>query len=321
MSHAYHVIVLISKFSTNMDVQHVSGGCAFSESSLGFQTRQQELSALQFDFPNKRTISTGHNSEIAISEERRLPQPSHLSWTLPQKRTNQSLTSRRFKDAEESHPRTFSGIHSSKRLKGPISSPLPRPSLLGDNVVTTGLSQPLPYIPRDQLDFERPRTLRSPFEYTQEPVTSQFDPSEKTDVQQFDPNRPVVSEKPSGYVYAPVYPSGKADQRIEAHRRPPRRQLSYGDPPSRPQPKSLHKTTGSRELRQKAERHAEDYNLAFWLDGTLNTSATRHSHSEPIRSKTRYWLGLSEREDIIQEAVSGLKLARIVEVITEVTHS
>lgn len=327
MSHSNHVIVLIQNL--NMDVQHISRKHAFSETSLPLLTSQQELSAFQFDFPagtNSSAVHTGHNDRTTIVEERSYPQPPHLSLTLPQKRPNHSLISGRVGDLEESHPGVFSGVYPAKRLKGLIPPPLPSRLSSCNSVVTTGLSQPsLDFselnivsleradpaeVTGDRLNSDRPKILRSPFEYTPELVNSQSDPIAEKDIQRFDPNRRVRSGKSSGYTYyAPTNPFDKTTQTLDTLRRVPHRQLSYGgDSPSKPGPRSLHKTTGSRELRHDAERDAEDYDLGSWSDTTFNASAARPCYSESTRSKARLWLDLSEEKVNIQEAVSMQKL-------------
>ena len=308
---------------SNMDARHISRDYPFSESSLTLLTSQQDSSAFKFDFPagtNSRPSSTEHNRTTVVGE-RSYPQPLHLLWTLPQKRSNQTLASGRFGDPEESHPRAISGIYSAKRLKGRITPPLPnacnnvvtisRPllDLSEAKTVSSVQADPAEAASGKQLDFDRPKTLRSPFEYTQGLLTiSQVDSTANNDIQRFDPNRPMSSEDSSAYIlYAPSNPSDKINQTLDANRRVPRRQLSYGDPPSKPGPRTLHKSTGSWELRHDAERHAEEHDLDSWSDSTSNASAARSDHSEPIRSKPRLWLDLSEEKDKIQEAVSILK--------------
>lgn len=307
-----------------MDVQHISRECAFSESSLTLLTSQQGLSAFQFDFPagtNSRAISNGHNDRTKTVEERRCPPHAPSPLTLPQKRSNHSLISGRIGDVEESHPKAFTGSYSAKRLKGPFTPPLPGSLSACNSVVTFGLSRPLLDLSEvdtvsrdsdlaeaigDQLDSDRLKTLRSPFEYTPELVNPQIDTTANNDIRRFDPDRSEGSEKISRYIYyAPTNPSDKTNQTLDAHRRVPHRKLSYGgDPPSKPRPRFLHKTRASRELRREAERDAEDYGLDSWSDSTLSASAARPYRSERIRSKPRLWLDLSEDNDKIQEAVS-----------------
>ncbi len=305
-----------------MDVQRISREYTFSDSNPALLTNRQDPSAFQFNFPagtNSRPVSTRHNNWTTVVEEQSYPQPLHRLWTLPQKRSNQSLASGRVGDPEGSHPRVFSGNYSAKRLKGPNTPPIPSPC---SNVVT--ISRPLLDLSEaktvssqqadpaeatsNQLDFDRPKTLRSPFEYTQGLVNSgQPDPTANNEDQRFEPNRPMRSKNSSAYIYyAPTNPSDKTNQTLDAHRRVPRRQLSYGDPSSKPGPRILHKSTGSWELRHDAERDAVDYDLDSWSDSTSNASAARPYHSEPMRSKPRLWLDLSEEKDKIQEAVSIL---------------
>ena len=317
-----------SSGQNNMDVQRISRGCNFPESSHTLLTKQQGLYALQFDFPagtNGRPSSTGHNPS-AVVKERSYSQTPHLLWTLPQKRSNQSLTSERFGDLE-AHPRASSGIYSAKRLKGPTTAPLPGPPSSYDSAITTSFSRPFldffdsetvsperaapAEFPGDQLDFDRSKALRSPFEYTQRLVTSHVDPNAKKDIQRLDPNETAPGEKSSRYIYyAPTNCYNKPDQASEVPRKVPNRQLSYGDPSREIAPRCLHKTKGSRELRHEAERHAEDYNLQLCSDSTFDASAARPYHSQRTWSKPRLWLDLSEQEDTIQEAVRIMKQTR-----------
>ena len=311
-----------------MDVQHISRGCNFTASSHTWLTNQQGLYAFQVDFPtgmNGRPSSTGQKPS-AVVKERSYSQSPHLLWTLPQKRSNQSLTSERFGDLE-AHPRVSSGIYSAKRLKGPTTAPLPDPPSSYDSSNTTRLSRPFLNLfdsktvspersapaefPGDQLDPDRPKALRSPFKYTQRLVGSHVDPNAKKDIQRRDANETEHSEKSSRYIYyAPTNCYNKPDQAFGVHRRVPSRQLSYGDPSREIAPRCLHKTKGSWELRHEAERHAEDYNLELCSDSTLDASAARPYHSKGNWSKPRLWLDLSEQDDTIQEAVSIMKQTR-----------
>ena len=311
-----------------MDVQRISRGCNFTESSQTWLTNQQGLYALQVDLPtgmNGRPSSTRQNPS-AVMKERSCSQSPLVLWTLPQKRSNQSLTSERFGDLE-AHPNASSGIYSAKRLKGPTTAPLPDPPSSYDSAYTTRLSRPLldsfdsetvsperaapPEFPGDQLDPDRPKALRSPFEYTQRLVTSHVDLNAKRDIQRRDANETMHSEKSSRYIYyAPTNCYNKPDQAFGVHRKIPNRQLSYGDPSREMAPRCLHKSKGSWELRHEAERHAEDYNLEMCSDSTLDASAARPYHSKGKWSKSRLWLDLSEQEDTIQEAVSIMKQTR-----------
>ena len=240
---------------------------------------------------------------------------------MPHESSNQSSILGRVGDPEQFSPRLFSGIYSANRLKGPITPLLSKPIASCGDVVTTGSSRPLldfseakTALPErvayaeatdDQQESDPPKILRSPFEYTQDLVTSRIYPTANISSQRIDPNGPLRSGKSSGYIYfAPTNPSDKTNKASDAHRRVPRRQLSYGDPLSKPGPRSLHKSTGSWELRQEAQRHAEDCNTESRSDSTLNASATNPYLSEPARSKSRVWLDLPEQKHEIQEAVS-----------------
>ena len=305
-------------FQSNMNTQHISREYAFSKPSLTLLTTQQELRPFPLSFPagtKNGPARTDHNNRTTV-EERSYRQPPRLLWSLPQKRPNQSQTSEGVEDPDEVHPRAFSGIYSAKRLKCPATPPLTSPISSCNSVVTTGLSRPLlnlldaktmltereDHADDDQLESNCLKTLRSPFEYTQELVTSHTDPIAKDGT---DPHRPLRNGNTPGYIYfAPTNPSDKANQALDTHRMVPRRQLSYHGPASNPGPRPLHKSTGSGGLRHDAKQHAEDNSIESRSYSTPNASVARPYDSESIRSKPRPLLDLSEHKDEIQEAVS-----------------
>ena len=309
----------------NMDTQQLSRKYSFSKSSLTLPTAQQEFRTFQSSTPvgtNGRPVRTGHSDRITVVEKQSNSQLSHLSWSLPQKRSNQNPSLGRVAGLEESDTRAFSGVYSTKRLKGPITPPLSSPVASCNRVAASGLSRPFLDTSEakiqsleqmdsidatdDLLGFRHPNCLQSPFAYTQDPVTRRINRTAKNCIQRIDHNEPMSSKNSSGYFYfAPANSSDKTNQALDAPHMVPRRQLSYVDPPSKPRPRSLHKSTGSWELRHEAKRHTEDCNIQPRSDSTL---IARPYHSEPIRSKPRLWLDLSEQKDEIKKAVSISKL-------------
>lgn len=188
---------------SKMDIQHVSRD---PKSSFTLLTTRQESPAVPFRSPastNNGPVRTRHNNRTTIVENRSYPQPSRLLWSLPHKRSNQSSTSGRFGDPEEFSPRAFSGIYSAKRLKGPATPPLSNSISSCNDVITTGFSRPLldlseakTLLPErvayakaidDRFESDRPKILRSPFEYTQDLVTSRITATATTDNQRTDP--------------------------------------------------------------------------------------------------------------------------------------
>ena len=305
-----------------MDTQQLSKKSSFSGSSLTLSTAQEESRAFQSSPPVGTNVRIGHSDKTTVAENRSNSQHSRLLWSLPQKRSIQNPSSGRVGGPEESDTRAFSGVYSTKRLKGVIKPPLSSPVASCNCVAASSLSRPLLDISKaktqsleqvdsaeatdDLLGFGHPKCLQSPFEYTQDPVTRRINQSAKNCIQRIDHNEPLCSGNSSGYFYfAPTNPSDKTNQALDAAHKVPRRQLSYVDPPSRPKPRSLHKSAGSSELRHEAKRHAEDCNIQPRSDSTL---IARPYHSEPIRSKPRLWLDLSEQSDEIKKAVSISKL-------------
>ena len=304
-----------------MDTQQLSKKPSFS-SSLTLPTAQQESRAFQSSPPIGTNVRTGHSDRTTVVENRSNSQHSRLLWSLPQKRSIQNPSSGRVRGPEESDTKAFPRVYSTKRLKGVNEPPLSSPVTLCNCVAASSLSRPLRDISEaktqsleqvdsaeatdDLLGFGHPKCLQSPFEYTQDPVTRRINQTAKNCIQRINHNELLCSGNSSGYFYfAPTNPSDKTNQPLDAAHMVPRRQLSYVDPPSKPRPRSLHKSAGSWELRHEAKRHSEDCNIQPRSDSTL---IARPYHSEPIRSKPRFWLDLSEQSDEIKKAVSISKL-------------
>lgn len=304
-----------------MDSQQLSRKSSFSGSFLTLPTAQRKSCAFQSSAPvgtNGRPVRTGHSDRTTVVENRSNRQHSRLLWSLPQKNPNQNPSLGMVGGPGQSDTRAFSGVYATKRLKGPTTPPLSSPVASCDRVAASGLSRPLLNISEantqslervdsaeatnNRLGIAHPKCLQSPFEYIHDPVARRISQTPRNYIQRIDHNEPLRNENSSGYFYfSPSNPSDKANQALDAPHMVPRRQLSYVDPPSKPRPRSLHKSTGSRELRHEAKRHAEECNIQLRSESTLTA---RPYHSEPIRSKPRLRLDLSEQKDEIKKAVS-----------------
>ena len=302
-----------------MDTQQLSRKRSFSGSFLALPTAQQKSRAFHSSAPvgtNSRPVRTGHSDRTTIVETRSNRQHSRH---LCQKTSNQNPSLGRVGGPGQSDTRAFSGA--TKRLKGLTTPPLSS-RISSSNRIAASVSRPLLNISEantqslervdsaeatdNLLGIDHPKCLQSPFEYTHDPVTRRINQTAKNCIQRIDHNEPLSSENSSGYFYfALTNPSDKAKQALDAPHIVPRRQLSYVDPPSKPRPRSLHKSTGSRELRHEAKRHAEECNIQLRSESTLTAGPY---HSEPIRSKSRLRLDLSEQKDEIKKAVSISKL-------------
>ena len=308
-----------------MDTQQLSRKRSFSGSFLTLPTAQQKSRAFHSSAPvgtNGRPVGIGHSDRTTVVENRSHRQYSRHLWSLRQKNSNQNPSMGRVGGPGQSDTKAFSGVYATKRLKGLTTPPLSSPVSSCNRIAASGLSHPLLNISEantqslervesaeatdNLLGIDHPKCLQSPFEYTHDPVTRRINQTAKNCIQRIDHNEPLSTENSSGYFYfAPINPSDKAKQALDAPQIVPRRQLSYVDPHSKPKPRSLHKSTGSRELRHEAKRHAEECNIQLRSESTLTA---RPYHSEPIRSKSRLRLDLSEQKDEIKKAVSISKL-------------
>ncbi len=83
----------------------------------------------------------------------------------------------------------------------------------------------------------------------------------------------------------------------------PRRQLLYGEALSTPEPRWLHRSKGSMELRNKADRLSLDIDRVLRLHDAPKVSALKPFNSEPSRRDPRLWTNVPEDGDSIEEAV------------------
>lgn len=143
-------------------------------------------------------------------------------------------------------------------------------------------------------DFSKP--LLSPIRLTPPPELQVWDRAY---------SEPRINyNRPSTYLfYPPRNPAENTTEASEFHRNIPRRQLHYGEPIRTPKPKSLHRATGSSELRRRADWKTDDNEFGCWLEGSLKASTTRPWFSEPARSKSWLWHDLVEEGEMIGEAV------------------
>lgn len=143
-------------------------------------------------------------------------------------------------------------------------------------------------------DFSKP--LLSPIRLTPSPESQVWD-------RVYSEPSPKDNGSSTYLFYPPRNPADRTIQASDFHRNIPRRQLYYGEPVRTPKRKSLHRATGSHELRRRAGWKTDDDRFGSWSKGSLKASVTRPWFSEPARSKPWLWLGLVEEGEVIGEAV------------------
>lgn len=92
----------------------------------------------------------------------------------------------------------------------------------------------------------------------------------------------------------------------------------YQEPPGSQHQKSLHRTTGSRELRRSAGSHQAGRDCTPWVDqiiratecaGSYQVNHDTNSYGPPRRhGRPRLWLDASKNEERIEEAVSWVNM-------------
>lgn len=235
-------------------------------------------------------------------------QPSWPLLTLPLKRSIHNLAAKNFHDVGEIPIVPTSSFDGVKRMTEATTLPSLDHQLSQKTTTQLGIleSSPEPITTGGRLfdstlnddigssDFSKP--LLSPIRFT---------PPGELKVPDLAPSGPDErTNEPSAYrFFPPTNPADKIPSGFDLHRDVPRRRLFYDEPTSTPTSKSLHRATGSHELRRKAGRETEDDKFDTWLKENVKASAIRPYFSEPARSKPRLWLDLAEEGEKIEEAV------------------
>ena len=308
------ILVVDSSFSMNVHSTFLYG---LNRST--FPLPSKILSSNQDEYRSvSRSIDTCHGRDLrsTLAERRSCPHPAPL--ILPRKRSIRSLAPEYTQDVQTSRSSSSPPYRSVKRTK---EAALPLLSLQSvDTIEDTvdGPSSPLesPRTPEDRTtgrahsasidsnrEFTSAKPLRSPIRFIPGFHAHNTAITSTTPTKTPEHKSSSVSEKSRYRYYGPTNPSDQVERFSPGCGRVPRRQLSYGDP----KPWSLHRATGSQELRLKAGLEADNYDSFYWSDNTavgLNTVKPKEWYSEPTRPKPRLWLDLVDDGEPIEEAVS-----------------
>ena len=107
--------------------------------------------------------------------------------------------------------------------------------------------------------------------------------------------------------YPPTNPSKRSHRCSRTHDGGPYRRLSYGAPPSTPDPRVFHKITESPDPRHKASLHVKENSYLCSYNQSHEAIQAKSWIYEPSQAEPRLWLDLAEDEEI-QEMVSLLSL-------------
>ena len=273
----------------------------------------------------KDHISTQSNIPIALSrndrgsailastiaERRCCLQPPILLLTLSKKRPIRNVVSQHSLDEQYTYTNQDSSVPLAKRMKEPSTPIAPTRLSSSDsedalNLLTQRRSTQLrehegnaseqQAADAEPLEVQRSKVLLSPIslnaqieeDHVASTITKTIVAASQSKYQYYPPTNPFNGHRP----YAQLYCAG------------PSRQLSYGEPTIHPKPRSLHKATGSAELRQDATCSSQHNGSSSWFDDEDSAPLPRPWHSEPQPPKARLWLDLTGGEGHIEEAVS-----------------
>ncbi|KAL2037927.1 hypothetical protein N7G274_009402 [Stereocaulon virgatum] len=282
-----------------------------------FSLPSKILSSNQDEYRSvSRSIDTCHGRDLrsTLAERRSCPHPAPL--ILPRKRSIRSLAPEYTQDVQASRSSSSPPYRSVKRTKDAV---LPWPSLQSADTIedtADGPSSPLelPKTPEDRTtgrahsasidsdrEFMSAKPLRSPIRFIPGFHAHNIAITSTIPIQTPEHKFSSVSEKSRYRYYGPTNPSDQVERFSPGCGRVPRRQLSYGDP----KPWSLHRATGSQELRLKICSEADNPDSFYWSGNTavgLNTVKAKDWYSEPMRPKPRLWLDFVDGGEPIEEA-------------------
>ncbi len=249
----------------------------------------------------------------ALAERRSLMAASNL--ILSRKRSIRSLVSEQVQNAQASDARPPSPSRPSKRTKEPRTPLSPAPQHLRDHESADDPPRPLlqslgpakAYAEEQEacINYQSQpaslRTLSSPIKF--EGSLESFGTKPDQDSMDYS----ALGDQ-SKYLYYPPINSSEGVQPVSRlHDSGLYRRLSYGEPPSSPDWRVFHKTTGSRDLRRKARLHVKDNNY-FSLDHQSPEAIQAKTwNSESSQPKPKLSLDLAEGEEI-EEMVSLISL-------------
>jgi hypothetical protein len=257
-----------------------------------------------------RSIRGDHKFGSTLAERRSCSQPPRL-LLASKKRSIRSVASELALDGQCPYSRYSLSLPLAKRIKEPLTAPstidLPlddgekipnhlisqKPSQLSDDETTLSEHR---VADGHKIEPNHSKALLSPINLNAQIVKYRLD---STTTESIEP--PNGSEY---HYYPPTNPSDGHATFAQWHGTGPRRQLSYGEPINHSKPRSLHKSTGSTELRREAGWSLEYNNCGSWFDDESIAPAIKPWYSEPPRPKPRLWLDLAEDGGQIEEAVS-----------------
>ena len=239
-------------------------------------------------------------------KERIEPWPLRPSLSLPQKGPNDSLIRECPEDVQRpSSKQYFLPKSPSFSSLGSLSSSSESVEVQVLHHKKSLISEKDPTARHQTFAINCTNDLLSPIKFTpqlsaEEPHLGGSEPAQNPA-----PTSPKYSDQLPRYIYYP--PKNPYDQPrhvFDCHRQVPQRQLSYGEPMSKPRPRSFHRNTAGPELRRKAGWNPKDNECGSWMDGSLKASAVRPWYSEPTRAKPSLSLDPAEEGENIGEAVS-----------------
>ncbi len=288
-------------------------GCNPTALCLSRQTLSQEANTGDLPFEDwnrsdERVYSESNGLDYTLVEQRTKIQTSWPLVPLPLERSIHNIAANQSRDEEQTSLVPTSPFNSFKSLKETATLPLlPIQSPAKVTSPEESLKSSPTSTPADvrltQRDYNDDTTSIDPSKPLLSPI--RFSPPPESKVQDLASSGPSPKGNgPSTYVfYPPRNPADITSQASDSHRNIPRRQLFYGEPMRTPKPKSLHRTTGSIELRHRAGWKTDEDNGDSWLEGSSKTSITGPWFSEPARPKPCLWLDLVDEGEIIGEAV------------------
>ena len=241
-----------------------------------------------------------------LTESRNFMAASHT--ILSRKRPIRSLVSGYVQKAPALDARSPSPSRPSKRTKEPTTALSPPPQQSSAHERANDTQGPLLQLSRsaracaaeqDQqasLDYQSKsagfRRLSSPI------IIKGSIESFETPKQEFIGYSTLANQSKYLY-YPPTNPADGAHKCFPAHDGGPYRRLSYGAPPSAPEPRVFHKVTDYPGPGEKASLHVEEYGCLRSNDQSPEAIQAKSRELESSRTKARSWIDAAEDEEVL----------------------
>ena len=254
--------------------------------------------------PHQYAHCSHQNCGSTLTEGRSFMAASHL--ILSRKRPIRSLVAGHVQNAPASNARSPSPSRPSKRTKEPTAALSPRPQHSRAHERANDTQRPLLQLSRSAKACAAEQDQRTSLDYQSKSagfrrlsspiiIKSSLESFEnpKQDLMEYS----TLADQSKYLYYPPTNPSEGAHRCFRAHDGGPYRRLSYGAPPSTPEPRVFHKVTDYPGPGEKASLHVKENGCLRSYDQSPEAIQAKSWDSESSQTKPKLWIDAAEDEE------------------------